>query len=116
MLGDVALHVWKVGVGLVSLMCRLGGIYSPQPPKLPLEKSSEGWLSGGAPDTEQCLSGAHRTAHSACQIAVTTAGVHSDSCAVWQVTVGRTVRCTPDSPVPSTGIFPKLRSSRGRPL
>jgi hypothetical protein len=61
MFGDVALEVWKVGVGLVFSMCWLGGIYSPQPLIWPLEKSGKGCLSSGAPDTEQCLSGAHRT-------------------------------------------------------
>jgi hypothetical protein len=53
MLGDVALEVWKVGVGLVFSMCWLEGIYSPQPLIWLLEKSGKGCLSSGAPNTEQ---------------------------------------------------------------
>jgi hypothetical protein len=56
--GDVALNVWKVGRGLMSLMCWLRGYLYPNHSNSRGRKVAITTQLGGAPDNEQCLSGA----------------------------------------------------------
>jgi hypothetical protein len=84
------------------------------------ERSGGLWLDGragglflkrvmGAPDSLQCLSGAHRTAHSSCSVNHRTAHRKRNSCAraAGAPDSARcSVRCTPDCPAsPDRGKF-----------
>jgi hypothetical protein len=91
LLGLHLIFKWPVGVVFIA----------PMPPTSRWIESSS-FLSSGAPDSPVH----HRTLHSRCPVHATSA----DRWRLWQSTVGsdrcrlpmahRTVRCTPDSPVP----------------